>query len=108
VERRNVRRCAVFEPIYEVFARKNRDEPLRHIGFVNAIDPELARVAAATSYDEQNWLEMYVVPRAALITVKLEGDPCTTTIPDALAELIRGAGVAAYGGDEVALEGESY
>ena len=93
------------EPVYEIFARKARAEPLRHVGFVNAMDPELARVAAATTYDEQNWLEMYVVPRAAMVAVKLEGDPCMEEIPDALAELIRGAGVASYGGDEVAMSG---
>ena len=26
------------EPVFEVFARKGREEPLRHIGFVNAMD----------------------------------------------------------------------
>jgi 1,2-phenylacetyl-CoA epoxidase PaaB subunit len=92
------------EPVYEVFARKNREEPLRHIGFINALDPELARVCAWTTYDEQNWLEMYVIPRAAMVAVKLEGGPCTTAVPEALTELIRTAGAGAYGGDEVAME----
>ena len=41
------------EPIFEVFARKGREEPLRHIGFINAMDGELARVYAWKTYDEQ-------------------------------------------------------
>jgi 1,2-phenylacetyl-CoA epoxidase PaaB subunit len=93
------------EPVYEVFARKTREEPLRHVGFINALDPALARVSASTTYDEQNWFEMCVVPRAAIVPVKLEGEPCTTGVPDALAEMIRAAGTGAYGGDEVATVG---
>lgn len=57
------------EPVFEVFARKGRDEPLRHIGFVNAMDGELARVYACTTYDEHNWAEMCVVPRSAILPV---------------------------------------
>jgi 1,2-phenylacetyl-CoA epoxidase PaaB subunit len=90
------------EPVYEVFARKAREEPLRHIGFINALDPELARVCAWTTYDEQNWFEMCIVPRAAIVPVKLEGSPCVTAVPEALAELLRAGGAAAYGGDELA------
>jgi 1,2-phenylacetyl-CoA epoxidase PaaB subunit len=91
----------VKEPVYEVFARKAREEPLRHIGFVNALDPELARISAWTTYDEQNWFEMCLVPRAAILSVKLEGTPSTTTVPEPLAQLLRAAGTGAYGGDDV-------
>lgn len=92
------------EPVYEVFARKTREEPLRHIGFINAIDPELARVCAWTTYDEQNWFEMCVVPRAAIVPVKVEGGPAVSAVPEPLTALLRSAGAGAYGGDEVAAE----
>jgi 1,2-phenylacetyl-CoA epoxidase PaaB subunit len=93
------------EPVYEVFARKTREEPLRHIGYINALTPELARVCAWTTYDEQNWFEMSVIPRAAILPVKLEGSPCATAVPEALTALIRTVGTGAYGGDEVATSG---
>jgi 1,2-phenylacetyl-CoA epoxidase PaaB subunit len=95
------------EPVYEVFARKARDEPLRHIGFINALDPELARVCAWTTYDEQNWFEMCIVPRAAIVAVKIEGGPCVTAVPEELGALISAAGAGSYGGDEVATTGGS-
>ena len=34
------------DAIWEVFARKERGEALRHIGYLNAPDKELARVYA--------------------------------------------------------------
>lgn len=49
--------------IYEVFARKSRGEPLRHIGNLNAPDAALARVYAYNTYDEEKWFDMYVVAR---------------------------------------------
>jgi 1,2-phenylacetyl-CoA epoxidase PaaB subunit len=55
--------------IYEVFARKSRGEPLRHIGNVTAPDDELARVYAFQTYDEERWLDMWVTPRDRLIEV---------------------------------------
>lgn len=55
--------------IYEVFARKSRGEPLRHIGNLNAPDDELARVYAFNTYDEEKWFDMFVVPRDRFIEV---------------------------------------
>lgn len=55
--------------LYEVFARKAREEPLAHVGTVNATSDDFARVYARTTYDEENWVEMVVVPRPALIPV---------------------------------------
>ncbi|MCI0436090.1 MAG: hypothetical protein L0271_20980 [Gemmatimonadetes bacterium] len=52
--------------IFEVFARKNRGEPLRHIGNLNAPDEALARVYAFDTYDEEKWFDMWVVDRADL------------------------------------------
>ncbi|MBI4540755.1 MAG: hypothetical protein HY704_14735 [Gemmatimonadetes bacterium] len=63
------------EPVYEVFARKSRGEPLRHVGYLNAPDPELARVYAWKTYDEEKWFEMCVVPRSAIIAVNRGGGP---------------------------------
>ena len=55
--------------LYEVFARRTRDEPLGHVGTVNATSIDFARVYARTTYDEENWIEMIVVERAAMIPV---------------------------------------
>ena len=55
--------------LYEVFARRTRDEPLGHVGTVNATSTDFARVYARTTYDEENWIEMIVVERAAMIPV---------------------------------------
>ena len=55
--------------IYEVFARKGRGEPLRHIGSVNAPDAALARVYAFSTYDEERWFDMWVAPRDELTEV---------------------------------------
>lgn len=63
-------------PVYEVFARKARGEPLHHVGYLNAPDDELARVYAWKTYDEEKWFEMCVVPRAAIILVaRGDGSP---------------------------------
>lgn len=58
------------EPVYEVFARRGEGEPLRHVGWVAAPSDSLARVYARSIYDEETWLEMYVVPRRAIIPVE--------------------------------------
>lgn len=55
--------------LYEVFARKTRAEPLAHVGTVNATSDDFARVYARSTYDEENWVEMVVVRRAALVPV---------------------------------------
>ncbi|RMF66415.1 MAG: hypothetical protein D6743_06405 [Calditrichaeota bacterium] len=57
------------ERVYEVFARKTHQDPMMHVGSVNAADDELAKVYAWTMYDEENWVEMCVVPRDAVIQV---------------------------------------
>ena len=90
------------EPVYEVFARKTREEPLRHIGYINALNDELARVCAWTTYDEQNWFEMCVVPRAAVLPVNLKEGPFWSEPPAADAAVARTAGAGSYGGSEVA------
>lgn len=91
------------EPVYEVFARKNRDEPLRHIGYVNALNGELARVCAWKTYDEQNWFEMCVVPRSAILPVNRKDGPFAAKVPESLSEIVRAPGAGSYGGEEVAM-----
>jgi hypothetical protein len=67
--------------IYEIFARKTRGEPLRHIGNLNAPDDELARVYAFSTYDEEKWFDMYVAPRERFIEVfnRLDADSGEST-----------------------------
>lgn len=55
--------------VYEIFARKTRGEPLRHIGNLNAPDDELAKVYAFNTYDEEKWFDMFIVQRDRFIEV---------------------------------------
>ncbi|HEY7834661.1 MAG TPA: hypothetical protein VIG30_13885 [Ktedonobacterales bacterium] len=59
----------VADTIWLVLARRGYEEPLHQVGTVTADDPELAQVYARTIYDEFAWVEMAVVPRAAVVTV---------------------------------------
>ena len=63
------------EVVYDVFARKERGDLLSHIGYVDALDDETARVYAWKTYDEQSWFEMCVVPRSAIIPVNRTEGP---------------------------------
>jgi 1,2-phenylacetyl-CoA epoxidase PaaB subunit len=63
-----------YETIYEVFARKNRGEPLKHIGNVNSATDDLARVYAYNTYDEEKWFDMFVVRREQFLEVFNRGD----------------------------------
>ena len=59
---------------YEVFARKLRVEPLKLIGTVVAPDDDLAAAYARATYDEERWIEMASVPRAAMTTLWAPGE----------------------------------
>ncbi len=59
--------------IYEVFARKDHRQELKHVGSVEAADDELAKVYAWSLYDEESWVEMCVVPRSAIVPVTEHG-----------------------------------
>lgn len=63
--------------IWEVFARKNREDRLEHVGAVTAPSAELARVYAWQTYDEATWFEMVVAPRDAFRPVNREEAPFT-------------------------------
>ena len=56
------------EQVFEVFARIAPGEPMSHIGTLNAPGIELARVYAWRIYDEEDWSEMWVAPRDAIVS----------------------------------------
>jgi hypothetical protein len=43
--------------------------PIRHIGRVDATTRDDAVVFARTLYEEWKWTDMFIVPRAAIVTV---------------------------------------
>ena len=59
----------MLEIVYDVFARKNRGDQLSHIGYIDALDDETAKIYAWTTYSEENWFEMCVVRRTDVIPV---------------------------------------
>lgn len=63
------------DEVFDVFARKDRGDALVHIGYVDAVDAELAKVYAWRTYDEQNWFEMCIVPRSAILPVNRDDGP---------------------------------
>ena len=48
------------------------------VGYLNALDDEMARVYAWKTYDEERWFEMCVVPRSAIIPVNRTDGPFAT------------------------------
>jgi 1,2-phenylacetyl-CoA epoxidase PaaB subunit len=52
---------------WEVFARHEDDEPVRHVGTVRAVDAKDARFFAHALYDEFSWKEMFVAPRSDMV-----------------------------------------
>lgn len=79
--------------VFDVFARKERGEPLIHIGYVDAVDAELAKVYAWRTYDEQNWFEMCIVPRSEILPVNRDDGPF------AAAEARSATGDSGHGGE---------
>ena len=65
------------EAIWEVFARRDREDRLEHVGAITAPGPELARVYAWQTYDEATWFEMVVAPRDAFHAVNRDERPFT-------------------------------
>jgi len=54
------------DTVFEVFCRIEPGDRMCHIGTLNAPDIELARVYAWKIYDEEDWADMWVVPRKAI------------------------------------------
>ncbi|MCM3168669.1 hypothetical protein [Peribacillus frigoritolerans] len=59
---------------YDVFSRINRGDDLMHIGTVEANNDDLARVYARYIYDEEKWIEMFIVKRENMICIR-EAEP---------------------------------
>ena len=55
--------------IWEVFARRTFEDPLAHVGSVEAEGESLASVYARAIYNEFTWVEMVVYPRASGVSV---------------------------------------
>ncbi len=62
-------RPAIAESFYEVFARQDSGDSLRHVGSVKAPNADVAIARARYVYDEHVWLEMCLVPLEAVIAV---------------------------------------
>jgi 1,2-phenylacetyl-CoA epoxidase PaaB subunit len=60
---------SVLADAWEVFARHDASEPIRHIGRVDAATLDDAVVFARTLYEEWKWTDMFIVPRSAIATV---------------------------------------
>jgi 1,2-phenylacetyl-CoA epoxidase PaaB subunit len=67
------------EPVFEVFARISPGDPMSHIGTLNAPGIELARVYAWRIYDEEDWSEMWVAPRNAIVSAHPDQAETATT-----------------------------
>lgn len=62
------------ERVFEVFARQQRKDPLRHVGSVVAPNADLAATYARSIYNEEPWVEMRVAARDDLIpAIDLKG-----------------------------------
>ena len=53
--------------VYVVFGRLSAAQPLAQLGTVRAANDDLACSYARTTYDEDRWIELVVVPRGAMI-----------------------------------------
>lgn len=54
---------------YQVFARVNAGDDLVDVGNVDAPNDRLAKAFARTTFDEEDWDRMVVVPRDDLLEV---------------------------------------
>ena len=70
------------ERVYEVLARKQRQDRFQHVGTVTAPNRNLARVYAWQTYDEDKWFEMVVAPRDSFSAVNLFRFPFTVNESD--------------------------
>ena len=61
------------DEVFEVFARIAPGDPMSHVGTLNAPHIDLARVYAWKIYDEEDWHEMWVVPRGAIAIASPDG-----------------------------------
>lgn len=57
------------DQLYEVFARRNSDEALTHVGSVRAPNADLAEVQAWYVCDQHEWKEICLAPTQAFISI---------------------------------------
>lgn len=55
---------------YLLLTRINRGDELIHVGTFKAVNDDLAKIYAQHIYDEEDWVEMYVVKKDALVSVR--------------------------------------
>lgn len=55
---------------YLLFTRIKRGDDLIQVGSFKAVSDELAEVYAKHLYDEEDWVEMQIVPKDALISIR--------------------------------------
>ncbi|MEH7379306.1 hypothetical protein V7138_02335 [Bacillus sp. JJ1533] len=55
---------------YLLLTRINRGDELIHVGTFKAVNDELAKIYAQHIYDEEDWVEMYVVKKDDLVCVR--------------------------------------
>lgn len=60
---------AAAEEPWEVFARHDPRDPIRHVGTVDATSLSDAEVFSTTLYEEWKWLELFIAPRRAVVDV---------------------------------------
>lgn len=61
--------------VFEVFARQQLKDPLKHVGSVVAPNADLAAAYARSIYNEEPWVEMRVAAREDLISaIEVKGD----------------------------------
>jgi 1,2-phenylacetyl-CoA epoxidase PaaB subunit len=56
--------------VYDVFSRIKRGDEIIRIGTVEAETEDLAKVYASFTYDEEKWVEMFVVRRTQIHWVR--------------------------------------
>jgi 1,2-phenylacetyl-CoA epoxidase PaaB subunit len=69
---KNLKPLAIVRPrdqLYEVFARRNSEEALTHVGSVRAPNEELAEVQAWYVCDQHEWKEICLAPTNAFIAI---------------------------------------
>lgn len=55
---------------YLLFTRINRGDDLMQVGSFKATCDDLAKIYASHIYDEEDWVEMYVVQKESLVCLR--------------------------------------
>jgi len=55
---------------YLLLTRINRGDELIHVGTFKAVNDDLAKIYAQHIYDEEDWVEMFIVKKEALVCVR--------------------------------------